>query len=84
MTDGEKLAVGVLLFYSGGPWDMSSQQKWRAVMGQDNVNTKALGDLARKIMEAQRVKLEAAESGGRPLQPGETCELCGYRRPGSA
>jgi hypothetical protein len=84
MTDGEKLAVAVLLFYNPAPWDMSSQLKWQAVIGQANVNTKALGDLARKIMEAQRVKLEAAESGGRPLQPGETCELCGYRRPESA
>jgi hypothetical protein len=81
MTDGEKLAIAVLLFYAQGPWDESKRDKWRAVMGHDDANTKAMGNLARKIIEDQRLKEQAAMSGGRPLQRGETCELCGYRQP---
>lgn len=55
MKDGEKLAHAFILFHEPGPWDMRKINYWRAIMGHDEASTKALGDLARKIIEEARL-----------------------------
>jgi hypothetical protein len=50
MSDAEKLARAVLLFYHAGPWDADLHQSWRELTGSDAVTTRVLGDLARAVI----------------------------------
>jgi hypothetical protein len=47
------LARAVLLFFSAGPWTPERQREWKELTGHDNATTKALGDLARKVVGEQ-------------------------------
>jgi hypothetical protein len=55
MTEAEKLARMVLLFYSASPWSSQAATDWKACAGNREVTTRAVADQARKVLaEAER------------------------------
>lgn len=53
MSDGERLARAVLMFYSGNDWRPERQKIWYELTGKREATTTVLGDLARKIVDAR-------------------------------
>jgi hypothetical protein len=51
MTDAERLARAVLLFHRGGPWTAEDAATWRSVAGSEDASTRALCDLARRLLD---------------------------------
>lgn len=49
MSDAEKLARAVLLFFEGGPWTEDYRETWKLLTGSDVATTRSLGELARKV-----------------------------------
>jgi len=56
LTDAEKLARAVLLFHKAAPWMKSDDEIWVALTGSDQVTTKVLCDLARKVRQQEERK----------------------------
>lgn len=52
MTEAQKLAKAVLMFFRGGDFGAEQKATWLALTGSDEATTKTLCDLARKV-EAQ-------------------------------
>jgi hypothetical protein len=52
MSDGERLARAVLVFYSPGYWDATKRALWLALTGSEEATTKTLADLARKVINS--------------------------------
>jgi predicted NUDIX family NTP pyrophosphohydrolase len=50
MTDAERLARAVLLFHGGGPWTDHERAIWHALTGEHEATTRALCDLARRML----------------------------------
>ena len=49
MSQAEKLARAVLLFFRGGQWTQDDREMWIVLTGQRDATTKALCDLAREV-----------------------------------
>ena len=56
ITDAEKLARALLMFFDSGAWSPDRARQWRELMGEAPANSKTLCDLARKV----RISEEAA------------------------
>lgn len=54
VTDAEKLAAAVVLFYSAGPWDDRKRATWEKLTGTKEATTKHLGDLAWKVLKESK------------------------------
>jgi hypothetical protein len=50
MSSGEKLARCVLMFYAPGPWSSVQKEAWRLCAGNEEVTTRTLGNMARKVI----------------------------------
>jgi hypothetical protein len=50
MSEAEKLARMVLMFYAPGPWSATNKEEWSLCAGNREVTTRALGDQARKVI----------------------------------
>jgi hypothetical protein len=50
MTEGEKLARMVLMFYAPGPWSAAQKEAWSLCAGNEEVTTRSLGNKARQII----------------------------------
>lgn len=53
MSDAEKLARAVLMFFNGKPWSIEDARMWKDVTGQDDATTRVLCDLAREVKAAE-------------------------------
>jgi hypothetical protein len=53
MSEGEKLARAVLLFFRGGHWSACDREVWQALTGSEDATTRALCDLARRVQAAE-------------------------------
>lgn len=51
MSDAERLARAVLLFFSSTPWTIEKQREWQMLTGtlDGNATSKTLCDLAREM-----------------------------------
>lgn len=56
ISDAEKLARAVLLFWQGGAWSEEQQTLWEACTGTANTTTRALCDLARKVRSQEEAR----------------------------
>jgi hypothetical protein len=56
MSDAEKLARAVLMFYNTQEWSELHRQVWQKLTGSDEATTRVLADLARKVMQAEERK----------------------------
>jgi hypothetical protein len=91
VTDAERLARAVLLFYDTGPWSAEKCEAWAALTGQHDATTRALGDLARRVLAARppgppgRTGVMSAASAAYfdDSFPERACDYCGrpYRGP---
>jgi hypothetical protein len=61
-----RFAKAVLLFFRGGAWTVSDHREWLALTGEPLCTTRALGDMARRVIEAGAVSPgeEGAERSG--------------------
>lgn len=53
VLNAPQLAEAILLFWKSGPWTHEDEARWKALTGLDDVTGKALGDLARVVLEAE-------------------------------
>lgn len=71
ISDAEKLARAVLLWFDPGAWGDRNRDVWRELTGTDDATTKTLCDLARKVRSAEERKpqptKEADESDNVPV-----------------
>lgn len=49
MTDGEKLAHAVLMFFRGDPWTPEDRAVWLELTDSPHATTRSLCDLARRV-----------------------------------
>lgn len=56
MTDAEKLARAVLLFFRGDPWSPIDGEIWEHLTGTRVSTTRTLCDLARKVRAAEEAR----------------------------
>jgi hypothetical protein len=49
ISQAERLARAVILFFRGGPWSEQDRELWRHYTGSDDATTRTLCDLARRI-----------------------------------
>lgn len=56
MSDAEKLARGVLLYFDASPWTADKQEQWHLVTGTDEANSKNLCDMARRVRQREEAK----------------------------
>lgn len=56
ITDAEKLARGVLLYFNTSPWTSEHQEMWELVTGTKDTNAKNLCDLARKVRKEEETR----------------------------
>jgi hypothetical protein len=56
ITDAEKLARAVLMFFKGDPWSAADGEMWLHLTGSTVSTTKTLCDLARKVRSAEEVR----------------------------
>jgi hypothetical protein len=50
ISDAERLARAVLMFFGQGRWTAWNAEIWLALTGKEEATTKVLGDLAREIL----------------------------------
>lgn len=55
MSDEEKLAIAILLFYRVGPWTDEHRAIWKEITGEFDATTRVLAGLARNILAAKQV-----------------------------
>lgn len=53
LSDAEKLARAVLLFFRGGRWTAWDTEMWRELTGTDNATTRTLGEMARRVRDRE-------------------------------
>jgi hypothetical protein len=61
MTDTQRLAAAVLLFYKGGLWTDEDRAHWHFLTGSEEATTRTLCNLARAVQrrdETQQILLE--------------------------
>lgn len=46
----------VLLFHSGGPWNIERHRRWVAIAGHEEVTAKAMCDHVRKALDPPAIK----------------------------
>ena len=56
ISDAEKLARAVLLFYRDGPWTTCDRETWEQLTGSDDATTRTLCDLARRVRADEESK----------------------------
>jgi hypothetical protein len=54
MTEAERLALAVLLFFRGGPWTAAVRAEWRSLAGDVECTSKELCNLARRILDPNK------------------------------
>ena len=54
MTPLERLGRAVLLFHRGGPWTGTERNEWVMLTDTEDATTKALCDLARRLLAEDR------------------------------
>ena len=55
MTTAERLARAVLLFHLGGQWTEDNKAEWEVMTGSTEVTAGVLCDLAREVLEDERI-----------------------------
>jgi hypothetical protein len=50
VSDTERLARAIILFYKGGPWSPEDTQRWIELTNAPSVTTKELCNLARRVL----------------------------------
>jgi hypothetical protein len=56
ISDAEKLARAVLMFYRGGPWTVWDSEVWFELTGSTESSTRTLSDFARKVLRQEEDK----------------------------
>lgn len=64
ITDAERLARAVLLFFWGGRWDLDDQARWKTLTGTNDATTRTLGDLARTVIASSKPNGDRATTKG--------------------
>jgi hypothetical protein len=69
ISNAERLARAVLLFYEPGPWDERKAELWRALTGTDEATTRVLGNLARDVRAKEERKAAIRSESTGPQAP---------------
>jgi hypothetical protein len=56
MSDAEKLARAVLMFYQGGAWGDNDRETWVMLTGSEDVTTRTIGNLARRVRAQEEMR----------------------------
>jgi hypothetical protein len=56
MSDAEKLARAVLMFYQGVTWGENERETWLMLTGSEEATTRTLGNLARKVRAQEEMR----------------------------
>ena len=58
MSDAEKLARAVLMFYQGVAWSQNDRETWLMLTGEEEVTTRTIGNLARRVRAQEENRTE--------------------------
>lgn len=56
ISDAERLARAVILFYSAVTWDDPERALWLSLTGESDATTRVLCDLARVVRDKERIE----------------------------
>ena len=59
MSDAEKLARAVLMFYQGGAWGDNDRETWVMLTGSEDVTTRTIGNLARRVRAQEEMRVRS-------------------------
>lgn len=59
MSDAEKLARAVLMFYAGTAWGDNERETWLMLTGSDEATTRTLGNLARRVRAQEEMRVRS-------------------------
>lgn len=63
ISNAERLARAVLLFFRGGRWTRLDDEQWAALTGSETASSRALCDLARMVRSEEERKTGDSHGG---------------------